>query len=114
MKLRTLFAPLTLSLAIGLTTAPVHAQSIDPCTVYTCMAGLSGFGASGGPGCSPAVAYWHAPTPAGLAVYAYGVFVPPASYTLRRSYLTTGCPAASFATNAAILEAIMTEWGSVP
>jgi hypothetical protein len=45
-------------LALGaayMTTAPVQAQTVDPCTVYMCMAGISGFGATGGPACAPAL-----------------------------------------------------------
>lgn len=110
MKLRALFT----TIAIGLTTAPVHAQTVDSCTVYMCMAGISGFGASGGPACAPALTYWHSPAPAGLAVYhpPQG-FNPPASAALRRGYLMT-CPGANVATNTAVLNAIITEWGSVP
>lgn len=113
MKMRSLFTAVSLA-AFGMAVGPAHAQGVDPCTVYLCMAGISGFGTSGGPACAPALAYWHAPTPAGLAVWASYVFVPPASYATRLSYMTTGCPAANVATNAAVLQAIMTEWGSEP
>lgn len=113
MKVRTLFSTLALGTAC-LTIAPAHAQTVDPCTVYMCMAGISGFGASGGPACAPALTYWHSPTPAGLAVYhpPQG-FNPPASAARRAAYLTT-CPGATTATNAAVLEAIMSTWGWVP
>lgn len=107
MKLRTLF----IAIAIGatcLTAAPVHAQTVDPCTVYICMAGISGAGASGGPTCVPAHAYWHT----ALAVYS-PYFNPPASAARRKGYLLT-CPGAITATNAAVLEAIIAEWGPVP
>ncbi|MGN2246184.1 hypothetical protein ACFWZ3_05775 [Frateuria sp. GZRR35] len=93
--------------AAGLTTAPVHAQSVDPCTVYTCMAGISGAGASGGPACVPATTYF----------FSLVVFDPwfdaPATSQLRRTYLMT-CPGANVATNAALLNAIIAEWGAVP
>jgi hypothetical protein len=88
--------------------APLHAQGVDPCTVYTCMAGVSGAGTSGGPACTPALAYWHG----ALAVYS-PLFNPPASAARRESYLRT-CPGASYASNAALLKAIIAAWGWVP
>lgn len=91
----------------GMTATPVHAQSVDPCTVYTCMAGISGAGASGGPACVPATTYF----------FSLVVFDPwfdaPATSQLRRTYLMT-CPGANVATNAALLNAIIAEWGTVP
>lgn len=112
MQLRTLFA--TIATAAGLSITPAHAQTLTPCEVYLCMAGISGYGATGGPACAPALAYWHAPSPAGLAVWTTYGFIAPASAALRRTYLTTGCPAANVATNAAVLNTIISEWGSVP
>jgi len=88
--------------------APLRAQGVDPCTVYTCMAGISGTGATGGPACAPALAFWHGV----LAVYS-PVFNPPASAARRASYLRT-CPGASYAGNATILEAIIAAWGWAP
>lgn len=88
--------------------APAHAQTVDPCTVYTCMAGVSGFGASGGPACAPAIAYWHS----ALAVYS-PVFNPPASAALRKAYMAT-CVGANTASNAAVFTTIMSTWGSEP
>ena len=113
MKLRALFTTLALGAAC-LTTLPASAQTVDPCTVYLCMAGISGFGASGGPACAPALTYWHSPTPVGLAVYhpPQG-FNPPASAVRREAYLLT-CPGATTASNTAVLQAIMSTWGSVP
>lgn len=113
MKMHALLTSIALGLACATTTS-IHAQTLTPCEVYLCMAGISGVGATGGPACAPAIAYWHAPTPAGLAVWATYVFVPPASYAARQTYLTTGCPAAALGTNAAVLSAIMTTWGSEP
>jgi hypothetical protein len=99
-----------LAVALGLFagTTPVRAQTMDPCTVYTCMAGLSGDGTTGGPACTPAIMYWHTT----LAVYS-PYFNPPASAARRRAYLMT-CPGAQVATNAAILNAIMAQWGYSP
>lgn len=114
MKPNAVFATLAVGIAVGLVCAPAHAQSIDPCTVYMCMAGISGSGLSGGPGCAPALVFWHAPAPAGLAVYAYGVFVPPASAAMRVAYLETCQPGLAAPTNVAWLRAIMAAWGSVP
>ena len=113
MKLHALFVIFVLGTA-SLIFTPAYAQTADPCTVYICMAGISGFGASGGPACAPALTRWHSPAPAGLAVYhpPQG-FNPPASAALRRGYLMT-CPGANVATNTAVLNAIITEWGSVP
>lgn len=108
MKLRALFTTLTLGAAC-LTTAPTRAQTVDPCTVYMCMAGISGFGASGGPACAPALTYWHT----ALAVYS-PYFNPPASAARRRAYLTPTCPGANVGTNTAVLNAIMSQWGWVP
>ena len=107
MQLRTLFIALAFG-AIGSITAPAHAQTVTPCEVYTCMAGISGFGASGGPACTSTYTYWHS----ALAVYS-PYFNSPASAARRRGYLLT-CPGATTATNAAVLNAIMGEWGWIP
>jgi hypothetical protein len=111
MKIHTLFSTIALITAVSLITTPVHAQT-DPCTVYMCMAGISGFGATGGPGCVPALAFWDAPTPTGLAVYDWWGFDPVASYAVRQSYLSSpSCLGTAFPTNAAILGTIMATWG---
>lgn len=106
MKLRALFVTVALG-AGSLICAPTHAQSIDPCAVYTCMAGISGAGASGGAACTPATTYFFS-----LQIWDPD-FDPGATSTLRRNYLTT-CPAAEDATNAILLNTIIAEWGSVP
>lgn len=113
MKLRTLGTAWILGTAYAVT-APSSAQTIDPCTVYMCMAGISGAGTSGGAVCAPAMTFWHAVAPAGLAVYhpPQG-FNPPASAALRRTYLMS-CKGSQYATNAAILEAIIAEHGYIP
>lgn len=107
MKPRILLASLVLS-ATGLMSTPARAQSVDPCTLYLCMAGISGFGASGGPGCVSAIAYWHT----ALAVYS-PYFNPPASAALRKGYMAA-CPGATTTTNAAVFAAIMATWGWAP
>jgi hypothetical protein len=108
MKQPALLTILALSAAC-MTTAPVKAQTVDPCTVYMCMAGISGFGATGGPACAPALVYWHT----ALAVYS-PYFNPPASAARRRTYLAPACPGANTSSNTAVLSAIMAQWGWVP
>lgn len=112
MKLRALATTLAFGVAASLA-APAHAQLPDPCTVYLCMAGISGSGSTGGPVCIAPIAFWHMASPAGLAVWGPYGFIPPASYALREAYLTA-CPGSSVATNEAVLQSIMTEWGSEP
>jgi hypothetical protein len=103
----------TFTLALGMTlgqNTPAQAQSVDPCTVFICMAGISGFGATGGPACIPAIALWH--TPEVLAIYDELGFDVPASIAVREAYLLS-CPGV-VGPNIAIEEAIMAEWGSEP
>lgn len=106
MNLRALFAAFA-CVAAGLAIDSARAQSADPCTVYMCMAGISGAGKSGGPGCTSAT----------TTFFSIVVFDPyfdaAATSMLRRQYLMT-CPGATTATNAALLNAIIAEWGSVP
>src|SRR5690348_2009046 len=107
MKLRVLCATLAFGALGMMTLAPVHAQTVDPCTVYTCMAGISGAGASGGPPCVPATTYFFS-----LVVFD-PYFDAVATSQLRRTYLMT-CPGADTTTNAALLNTIIAEWGAVP
>ncbi|MGN2243085.1 hypothetical protein ACFWZU_06180 [Frateuria sp. GZRR33] len=107
MKLPIRPALLALGAAVSLNMTPAHAQSVDPCTVYTCMAGISGAGASGGPGCVPATTYFFS-----LVVFDPS-FDAAATSQLRKTYLMT-CPGANTATNAALLNAIIALWGAVP
>ncbi len=112
MKFRALFATFILWAAAS-SSAP--AQTLDPCTVFTCMAGMPGVvGLPGGPLCTPSLLYWHAASPAGLAVYVpYEGFDSTLSATLRRTYLST-CPGVIGSSNAAILELILSEYGYLP
>lgn len=48
MKPSILFSILIVGVATALTIAPARAQSVAPCAAYTCMAGMSGEGATGG------------------------------------------------------------------
>ncbi|HEV7123137.1 MAG TPA: hypothetical protein VGN24_06880 [Rhodanobacter sp.] len=106
MHLRTLFV--ILAVATGAGTAPAQAKTVMPCEVYVCMAGISGAGATGGPACAPSLVYWHSV----LAVYS-PYFNPPASALRRQTYLMS-CPGAHVATNAALLNTIISIWGYVP
>lgn len=111
MKIRALLTTAALGAASVLTN-PAKAQTTEPCTVYMCMAGISGFGASGGPGCAPALAYWHAPTPAGLAVYhpPQG-FNAPASVVRRTTYMES---CMTITVNPDVVSAIIAMHGSNP
>lgn len=84
-----------------------EAQGIDPCSVYTCMAGISGVGTTGGPACVAPIDMF----------FSIVIFDPwydaSATAAARRTYLMT-CPGANFATNAGILNAIIAEWGYIP
>lgn len=107
MKRTLLPAILTMGVATLLATASVRAQSVDPCAVYTCMAGMSGEGTTGGAACTPSTTFFFS-----LVVFD-PYFDAPATSQLRRQYLMT-CPGANIGTNAAILNAIIAEWGTVP
>lgn len=106
MKLRTLLTTIALGTA-SLALAPARAQTVDPCTVYMCMAGISGVGASGGPACSAATDVFF-----DIAIFD-PYFDAPDTAAARRQYLMT-CPGATTATNAAILETIIATWFAVP
>lgn len=97
------------ALALATLSTPSHAQAaVDPCTVFLCMAGLSGYGASGGAGCTPAVTYWHT----ALTVY-NPYFNSSATAARRQAYMMT-CPGANTGQNTAVFQAIMNTWGRVP
>ena len=106
MKLRTLSTTAALCAAC-LIIAPIHAQAVDPCTVYMCMAGISGAGATAAQACIPSLTYWHTAWPS-TAPTSTRRPVPQAKED------TVTCPGAITATNAAVLGAIIAEWGSVP
>ncbi len=109
MKLRTLFSTGTMAaaLSIGMVlSTPVRAQAPDPCTVFLCMAGMSGSGASG-PECAGAIATFFS-----MQVWSPW-FNGPATSMVRQTYLMS-CPGANTGTNSAILSAIILQWGQVP
>ncbi|WP_158879979.1 hypothetical protein [Rhodanobacter sp. L36] len=99
MKLRALSVTLALSLASASITPPAHAQL--PPDVLVCMAGISGFGTTGGPACIPSVAEFY-----DIAVYDEMGFDPFATAIARTVflYMDPGAPA-----NAAVVEAVVYE-----
>lgn len=105
MKLRALFTTLAIGAAASITSAPVMAQ--DSCYSYTCMAGMAGFGATGGPGCLPGTQSFFAI----VIVDEEGIDYP-ATALARQVYLMT-CPGATTDSNTGILEAIIAEYGMV-
>ncbi|WP_426662347.1 hypothetical protein [Rhodanobacter aciditrophus] len=106
MKPRPLLTALAIS-ATGLAMGGAHAQGADPCTVYTCMAGISGVGTSGGPACAAPIAAFHA-----IQVWD-PEFDSGATAAERRQFLMT-CPGAQAGANLAILNAIIAQWGYIP
>ncbi|WP_218539992.1 hypothetical protein [Xanthomonas euvesicatoria] len=106
MKLRAISATHVLAAALGLgLSAPVHAQAPDPCSVFLCMASVSGFGTPS-PQCTAPIAAFHA-----IQVWS-PAFNPPATAAARRTFLMT-CPGASVP-NQPIVETIITQWGYKP
>jgi hypothetical protein len=106
MKLRNLLTAITFS-AAGLTVGTGHAQGADPCSVYTCMAGVSGVGTPGGAACTAPIAAFHA-----IQVWD-PEFDSGSTAAARRQYLMT-CPGTQEPTNLAILDAIIKQWGYTP
>jgi hypothetical protein len=105
MKLRSLFTTLALGTAI-LIGSPAHAQGSDPCSVYTCMAGVSGSGASGGPDCvAPSITFF--------MIQVWDPYYDPGATSAARQEFLTTCPGADEPTNAAILEDIISIWGTL-
>ena len=103
MKLRALLTTLILGAVAGLTTAPVHAQ--DACPSYTCLAGMAGVGTTGGPACTALTQPFFS-----IIIYDEESIDFPATSAARRVFLMT-CPGATTATNAAILDTIIEEYG---
>jgi len=106
MKLRTISATVALAAAMGLgLSAPARAQGADPCSVFLCMASVSGYG-SFSPGCAAPIAVFH-----NIQIWS-PYFNAPATAVARRAFLMT-CPGA-VAPNQAILESIIVQWGYTP
>lgn len=106
MKPHPLLAALAIG-AIGLTIRSVHAQGADPCTVYNCMAGISGVGTSGGAACVGPIAAFHA-----IQVWD-PEFDSSSTASARRQFLMT-CQGVQEPSNLAILNAIIAQWGYTP
>ncbi|APO95935.1 hypothetical protein BI313_16285 [Xanthomonas vesicatoria] len=106
MKPRTTAATFALAAALGLgLSAPARAQAPDPCSVFLCMASVSGFGTPT-PQCASPIGVFHA-----IQVWS-PAFNPPATAAARRAYLMT-CPG-TVPVNQATLEAIIGQWGYTP
>ena len=106
MQPRTLLTTLAIS-AAGLSIAPTHAQTADPCSVYTCMAGVSGVGTPGGAACTAPIVAFHA-----IQVWD-PEFDSGSTAAARRQFLMT-CPGVQEPTNLAILNIIIAQWGYSP
>jgi len=108
MKLRTVSATFALAAALGLgLSAPARAQAPDPCSVFLCMASVTGAGAPS-PQCTAPIAVFHA-----IQVWS-PAFNPPATAAARRTYLMT-CPGVTTnPTNQAMLQSIIAAWGYTP
>ena len=106
MQPRTLLTTLAIS-AAGLSIAPTHAQTADPCSVYTCMAGVSGVGTPGGTACTAPIVAFHA-----IQVWD-PEFDSGSTAAARRQFLMT-CPGVQEPTNLAILNVIIAQWGYSP
>lgn len=107
MKLRTLTSAVALIFSVGMgLSAPARAQAPDPCTVFICMAGMSGAGSPGGAGCTAAIQTFFS-----IQIWSPW-FNAPATSMARQNYLMT-CPGSTGA-NAGMLSAIISQWGSVP
>ncbi|RYE43282.1 MAG: hypothetical protein EOP24_29180 [Hyphomicrobiales bacterium] len=106
MNLRTISGNFALATVLGLgLTAHARAQAPEPCTVFLCMASVSGFGIPS-PGCAAPIAVFHS-----IQVWS-PTFNPPATAAARRGFLMA-CPGATVP-NQAILEAIIGQWGYRP
>lgn len=115
MRLRTAFATLSLALGIASVNTSAQAQAPDPCTLYLCMASISGQGTPPG-NCASALAYWHIPFPGGLAIWTYypvTKFWPDQSYEYRKQYMNSCSGATNTQNNSNISDAIMDQWGRV-
>jgi hypothetical protein len=106
MKLSTLLTAITIS-TTALIVGSVHAQGVEPCSVYTCMASVSGVGTPGGPACTTPIAAFHA-----IQVWD-PEFDSGSTAAARRKYLMT-CPGVEVPANLAILNTIISKWGYTP
>src|SRR6185503_3449878 len=78
-----------------------------PCSVYTCMAGVSGVGTPGGTACTAPIVAFHA-----IQVWD-PEFDSGSTAAARRQFLMT-CPGVQEPTNLATLNVIIAHWGYSP
>ena len=106
MKIRIPLITFALGVAT-LSSSPAVAQGVAPCSVYTCMAGMSGAGTTGGPACTAPIDMF----------FSIVIFDPSydasATAEARRKYMEV-CEGTQLPTNAAILNTIIAEWGYIP
>lgn len=109
MKVRSVSA--VVAMAMGISLAPgARAQVIEPCVVHMCMAGMSGYGASGGLACGPATDFFFG----SLVVWDWSGFDMPATWALRYLYMND-CPGVlATPANQAIAASIAYTWYAVP
>lgn len=107
MKMLALSMILALAAGLGLTPS-AHAQT-TPNYVFTCMAGISGFGSSGGAACTSATNYFFET----LVVWDEEGFDAPATAALRTMYMSLEL-GTSVSTNRAIANEIVNVWYGTP
>lgn len=107
--MKMLALSMTLALASGLGFAPSAHAETTPNYVFTCMAGISGFGSSGGAACTPATNYFFET----LVVWDEEGFDAPATAALRYMYMSLD-PGTSVSTNRAIVNEIVNVWYGTP
>lgn len=108
MKMLTLSMIITLAAGLGLAPS-AHAQSTAPGDVFVCMAGISGYGSSGGGACTSATNYFFDT----LVVYDEEGFDAPATAALRYMYMSFD-PGVSISANQAIANQIVNVWYGTP
>jgi len=115
MRLRIPLATLSVAFEIAFATTSAQAQVPDPCTLYLCMASISGEGTVPA-NCTSAVTYWHVPAPVGLAIYSYHPwkFLAQPSYNYRKQYMNSCSGTTDTQNNSNISDTIMNKWGRIP
>lgn len=106
-------ATLLFALSFVGASTPARAQATDACTVYLCMASISGQG-SPPANCTAAILQWHLPQfIGGLAIYNWHPwkFLPKPSYNNRKQYINSCSGATDTANNGSISDSIMNQWG---
>lgn len=107
MKLHALLATVVIGATASLTATPIYAQST--CPSFLCMAGKVQ-GKENVPGCTAPVQAFFSPT---LYIYDHEGIDWPATALNRQQWLSQ-CPGSQGGQNAAILTAIIAEYGTRP